>query len=506
VYRARLFSTAGLAIWDNAWYGGHYLLGYSLIFPPLGALLGVRWTGVIAVVISTLLFARLARRLGGFRVRAATVLFALGATGDLFIGRITFAVGVTFGLAAVLACVRGSRIACVVCSLACAAASPVAAAFLVMGACADFSAHRTRARAGLLGVPAACLVLALILLFPEGGYEPFALSSLLAAGGATVVLLLLLRPADRLLRHLAWLYLAALVLAYVVRSPMGSNAVRFGVLFAPAALAGRVGVADVQRAFLRLGEALRRRRPHSGARLAIGRAAATGMLGLLGTAGVLWQAAGPIDQSVGASLDPASHYDFYVPAIDYLETQSGGQAMRIEVPFTSSHWDATFLSRSFLLARGWERQLDTRYDALFYTPAFTAAAYQAWLLDNAVAFVALSSAPPDFSSVREAALIRGGLPFLHSVYKTARWQIYAVIGARPLASGPGSLTRVDADGFRLSAARSGRFVVRVHYTPYWTATAGVASVSRAPGGWTEVVVGAPGVVTIAAKLPDDLRL
>ena len=502
VYRARLFSTAGFAIWDNAWYGGHYLLGYSLIFPPLAALLGVHWTGVLAVVISTLLFARLAARLDGFRVRPATILFAVGATGDLFIGRVTFAIGVTCGLAAVFACVRGSRIGCVVFSLACAAASPVAAAFLVMGACADLTANRARARAGLLGAPAAGLVLALVLLFPDGGYEPFALSSLLAAAGATTALILLLGRDDRLLRHLAWVYLVFLVGVYLVRSPIGSNAVRFGVLFAPAALVGRVGVADVQRVFLRLGGGLRRLGSRPGPTRSIGRPAATGLLALLGVVGVLWQVAGPVNQSVGAALDPSSHYDFYLPAIDYLKTQDSGRPIRIEVPFTSSHWDATFLSRSFLLARGWERQLDTRYDAIFYTPVLTAAAYHAWLLDNAVAFVALSSAPADFSSVGEDALIRSGLSFLRPVYTSAHWRIYAVRGALPLASGPGAVTAVDADGFTLRAAHAGRFVVRFHYTPYWTTATGVASVRRAAGGWTEVDVGAPGVVAIAARLPD----
>jgi hypothetical protein len=195
-----------------------------------------------------------------------------------------------------------------------------------------------------------------------------------------------------------------------------------------------------------------------------------------------------------------------VPAIRYLEDHGEPQAMRIEVPFTSSHWDATILGRRFLLARGWERQLDTRYDGLFYAPVLTASAYHAWLLDNAVRFVALSSAPPDFSSVQEDALIRGGLPFLHLVFETAQWRIYAVAAAVPLATGPGSLASVDTDGFTLHAVRPGTFTVRVHYTPYWTTTAGQASVSQAPGGWTRVVVSRPGSVTIDAELRSALHL
>src|SRR4029077_5462170 len=60
VYRMHLFALDGFSLWDNNWYGGHYLLGYSLLFPPLSALLGLRLLGAGAVVASTLIFAQLA--------------------------------------------------------------------------------------------------------------------------------------------------------------------------------------------------------------------------------------------------------------------------------------------------------------------------------------------------------------------------------------------------------------------------------------------------------------
>ena len=37
-YRSDLFSRDGFTLWDNAWYGGHHLLAYSLLAPALGAL------------------------------------------------------------------------------------------------------------------------------------------------------------------------------------------------------------------------------------------------------------------------------------------------------------------------------------------------------------------------------------------------------------------------------------------------------------------------------------
>jgi hypothetical protein len=60
VYRSSLFSRDGFQVWDNAWYGGHHLLGYSIVFPTVGSAIGVRVTGVVAAVVSRVLFERLA--------------------------------------------------------------------------------------------------------------------------------------------------------------------------------------------------------------------------------------------------------------------------------------------------------------------------------------------------------------------------------------------------------------------------------------------------------------
>jgi len=497
VYRVHLFSADGFSLWDNNWYGGHYLPGYSLVLAPLATLLGLYWTGIAAVTLSTLIFQRLVAEHFGPRTAVATALFALGATGDLFIGRIAFALGVTFGLASVLAVVRGHRVFSAAFSFACAAASPVAAAFLVLAAVADLTTNRRPARAAVLALPAMGVTLALAALFPEGGYEPFAFTSLLAAAAASLALILVLPTRERLLRRGAQLYLLALLLSYIVPSPMGSNAVRFGVLFAPACLAGCVGAEDIQRAFARFSGWWQLARRDDRARASrIGRAPAAWLMALLSTALVLWQVAGPLEQSIGASLNPASRYSFYVPAIRYLEGHSGGAPMRIEVPFTKSHWDATILGERFDLARGWERQLDTRYDELFYEPLLTAHAYHAWLLETGVRYVALSDAPLDFSSVQEAALIRGGLPFLHEVFTSTNWRIYAVIGAQPLASGPGELTAMEGDGFTLNATHPGTFLVRVRYTPYWKITSGLGSVRESAGGWTQVTTDRRGAIVL----------
>ena len=65
VYRAGLFNRAGFAVWDEHWYAGHHLPGYSLLFPALASLLGVRAVGAIAAFASVLLFAALLEPEGG---------------------------------------------------------------------------------------------------------------------------------------------------------------------------------------------------------------------------------------------------------------------------------------------------------------------------------------------------------------------------------------------------------------------------------------------------------
>ena len=61
-FRADLFDANGFLLWNNYWYAGHYLLTYSVLFPPLGAWLGPRLVGAIAVVACAALFAAIAYR------------------------------------------------------------------------------------------------------------------------------------------------------------------------------------------------------------------------------------------------------------------------------------------------------------------------------------------------------------------------------------------------------------------------------------------------------------
>ena len=121
-----------------------------------------------------------------------------------------------------------------------------------------------------------------------------------------------------------------------------------------------------------------------------------------------WQANAPVADFASAASDPAVHGSYYAPLLRELERLGIGYSARparIEVVPTVDHWEARFLAAHVLIARGWERQLDTERDALFYegSAALTASRYRAWLLDDAVSYVALPDAPLDYSAKSEAA-------------------------------------------------------------------------------------------------------
>src|SRR5438552_10146772 len=109
VYRTELFERDGFSLWNASWYGGHYILTHSVLFPPLAALLGARLVGALAVVASTYLFDRLVRERWGEHARLATLWFGAGAVTMLASGRLSFALGVAIALASLRALQRHRR-------------------------------------------------------------------------------------------------------------------------------------------------------------------------------------------------------------------------------------------------------------------------------------------------------------------------------------------------------------------------------------------------------------
>jgi len=484
VYRVDLYRRIGFSVWDEHWYAGHHLPGYSLLFPPLGALLGVRLLGALCVLSSTLLFERiLARAYGERGTRLAVAWFAVAAVGDVWLGRLAFALGVTLALAAVLALLHRRAALAAVAAAACAAASPVAALFLALAALSA-ALHARTARALLtLALPAAVVVLALSLLFPEGGWEPFPLRSFAAAALVAVAFLAALPRQARLLRTGGALYLLACALLVAVHSPVGSNIERYGVLLAgPLLLCAWLATSPPTASAARASE-----------RRSLGPPALAALA--LTAVWVLW---GPVRETRAVAGSEATRAAYYLPIERFLASLREGP-VRVEVPLTRSHWEAALLAPHVSLARGWEKQLDERYDGVLLRSGLTAASYAAWLRAQAVAYVALPDATLDPSSAQEGRVIRSGPSYLEPVFASRHWRVYHVLGAQRLVQGAATLTALGSDGFVLRARRPGSFLVRVRYTRYWTLTHGTGCVREAPGGWTQVQLRTPGAASVAAR-------
>jgi hypothetical protein len=461
-YRADL----GLVLWDNGWYGGHHMPGYSVLFPPLAALLGPRLVGALSAVAAAWLFERLVRDLDGARV--ASLWFAVATVSTLISGRLTFALGVAVGLGSVLAAARGRRgWACVLAALA-SLASPVAGVFVALAAAAWWL-DRPRRWPAALAVCAVAPAVALVVAFPEGGSFPFVASSFWPALAASLAVGLALPREARVVRIGVALYAVAIVASFVLSTPMGGNVVRLGALFAGPVLAALVWRSN-RRA-----------------------------LALLALPLVYWQWVAPVDDWARAAGDPSVHERYYAGLLGFLGAQRGGP-FRLEIPFTDNHWESRWVAPRVPLARGWERQVDRQRNALFYEDRpMTAARYRRWLDDNAVRYVALADAPIDYSAAREAALVRKGTPYLREVWHDAHWRVFAVAGARPLASGTARVTTVEPERVRLTASRPGLVDLRVHFTPYWRITTGHGCVGEGPGGWTRLRVRRPGPVVVEAS-------
>jgi len=483
VFRTELFQRGGLAIWNGSWYTGHYTLTYSFLFPPLAALLGPQVVGMVAVVSSSYLFDRLVRDRWGAAARWATLWFAAGVVTLLADGQLTFALGVAFGLATLRLLQVGQRGLALIAAAACALSSPVAGAFLA-GVLLAGSLQRGR-RISVPAVWIACLALVLIvgsnLAFPESGQFPFAPSAYMAiplwCGGALIVTHGL-REEERQLRLVLAGYLLVATVLWLVPNPMGGNAGRLGALFGGPILAA---------VFLA-------RRPHLSS-------FSVAVLAVTIAGGLYWQLTPSVNQIARSVGDPSTSRSYFAPVARWLR-EHGGRGVRVEVPPTANHWESAYLAPGVELARGWLRQLDTTRDNIFYTDdgSLTDRTYRAWLRNNAVRYVALPSAPLDYSSVGERRLILRNPPYLTLRWRSSHWRVYAVRDpapiVQPLGDGAARTRWVGRQGFALDVTRPGEFLVRVSFTPYWSIARGSGCLLRR-GDWTVARASHAGIFRVA---------
>jgi hypothetical protein len=487
VFRAELFQRAGLAIWNGSWYGGHYTLTYSLLFPPLAALLSPQLVGTFAVITSSYLFDRLVRDRWGVEARWATLWFAAGVVTLLADGQLTFALGVAFGLAA-LRCLQLERSALtLLAAAACPLASPVAGAFLAAVLLVGAVERGRRPQRLALGAGTTALLLTIIpnLAFPEAGHFPFAFSSYLAIplwSAGALVLTQGIRTEERQLRRITLGYLLASTLIFLLPNAMGGNAVRLGALFGGPVLAA----------------VLLSRRP----RPAVPTWLFTPVLVLAIAGSLYWQLTASVTQIARSVGDPSTNPAYFHPAAEWLRAH-GAAGARIEVPPTANHWESAYMAPKFELARGWLRQLDTTRDDLFYDEdePLNAATYGAWLRSNAISYVALPDAPLDYSSEEERRLILSEPSYIQLRFHSEHWRIYEVRDPRPLVAPLGAAAAqtlwFGRQGFVLDVKRPGEFLVRVNFTPYWSISRGSGCILR-HGDWTVARASKPGIFHVEA--------
>lgn len=494
-YRSDLFARVGLTIWDNGWYAGHALPSYSLLSPALGAWIGVRPLLALSAIAGAALFGVIAARVfPPAAARVAALVFAFGLCAELPSGRVPYDLGVALALASLAVLIGAPRHRArlplsLLLALLATVASPVAGAFLGLAGLAyalgalgapvslgSLGGAARRTRTALAGIGLLCVSLLPILLlgiaFPESGYEPFAAGALWPElGGAVAVALLLPRgtlgaDASRTLRIGAGLYAIALLAAYLLKTPMGGNAARLGELLGAPLLAGTLW---------------QRRR----------------LLLMLCPLLLYWQLATSVHDQISLAGDPTAQASYYRPLRHELRRLAAGRPLRVEVPLTASHWEAAYLPGGDIsLARGWERQLDIRYGALFYERHLSAAAYRGWLHSDAISYVALPNGHIDPAGRAEARLIEKGLPYLRPVWRSRDWRLFEVKDRTPLVQEPARLLSLGSDTFAIEAPRPGAYQVRLRWTPYWKPSSADTCVAKAPDGYTEVQAHAEGRIVV----------
>jgi hypothetical protein len=196
----------------------------------------------------------------------------------------------------------------------------------------------------------------------------------------------------------------------------------------------------------------------------------------------------------------SSQQVYFTPLLTFLQGHDT-PAGRVEIVPTRLHWEVAYAAPTVPLARGWERQLDTADNPLFYAgDALAAPAYRAWLLDNGVRYVALPDVPLDYAGIAEGRLLSRGVAGLAPAWHDAHWRVFEVVGSEGIVSGPARLQLLDGGEVALDASGPGRVVLRVRYSRNWRVVAGRACVAQGPGSWTSLQVSRPGPVVLALRL------
>ncbi|MGH3008713.1 MAG: hypothetical protein ACRDLM_04820 [Gaiellaceae bacterium] len=452
-YQRALFLRHGFTLWDNYWYAGRYsFVGYSVLYYPLAALLGIRLLAVLGVALGAGAFAAVVEREWGADARWSSRAFALVWAGFVLTAAFPFALGLSIALCALWTLQTGRRWWFAALVLLTLAASPVALALLVVALAGVAVVRGWRLVPALVLGLAIAIEVALLLLFASGGHYPFPASEAGAALGFCAVCFACTWRVGRA-RTLAWIFAAyavAVAAVWIDPATLGENVTRLRYLAFPLAL---------------LVLALRRWRPLP-------------VAALLAAAALAWNVTPLASGWDRGTSDATRHASVWRAPLAYLHAHLR-PGYRVEAVDTTEHWPSYYLADAGIpIVRGWFRQDDFPTNALLYR-RFTAAEYLRWLHSLGVAYVVLSDTPADYSSRREAELVP---TVLRKVSGSPQVATYAVPQPRPI-------TRAHVVAFNESSlvvrvAGAGAYRIAVHWSPYWHASTG--SLSRTSDGMIEL--------------------
>ncbi|MEY9947707.1 MFS transporter [Kitasatospora sp. GAS1066B] len=470
--------------YDLAWYGGMHPASYSVLTPWLMALFGVRTVAVASCVVSAALLAHLVVRAGVRRPLPVALWGAFALSCNVAAGRVTFALGIMFGLAALLpidsgpsgagqatAPARGSgwqRYAwAALCALLATMASPVAGLFVEVVAAALLLTGRRRT-GWALALPPPVVVLGAAVLFPGSGIDPISGPTALICVGCAAVVALISPPSWRTLRIGCLVYAVGSGLTWAFRTPIGSNVERLPLIFGSVLVLAALCT-----------------RPFSWRRTP------AALLALAVTA--YWTVSANI---IGIPTPPpAGQADALLAELRLLHADQA----RVEAVPMLNHWESWGLVDTAELARGWNRQADVQRNPLFYDNTLTPASYHDWLQRWSVGYVALPAGATDAAANAEAALIRTGPAWLREVWHDDHWQLFRFTDAVPLADPPATVERADAAQLQLTVSAPGPVLVRIPWSPWLTAHGPGGTCLRQKGDWTELTAPAPGEYRIDAQ-------
>ncbi|MBC3983487.1 MFS transporter [Streptomyces sp. AC536] len=449
--------------YNFAWFGGMHPVSYSVISPYLMAGIGVRTTMVIAGTLSAGLIALLLVRSRAVRRPMLPALYgAVALTFNAASGRVTFGLGLMFGLAAVAVVFawprrwRGARWshrlarggAAALLSALATMASPVAGLYVGIVAAALWLTKR-RMAAYALGVTPSVVVALSAWLFPFSGTMPMNFSSTFVPFLSAAAAYFFAPKQWRTVRVAALLYGLAVVLVWAIPSQIGSNITRFGMIFGGVVLLAMVPPFAMPR--LSLSRALSRK----WAALTVAIAVVTIGQASQSTADVIKTTP---SQSWSRELEPL---------LDQLD-RAGAERGRVEVIPARSHVESSTIAPHYNLARGWNRQADKGRNPIFYEEGrLTPDSYRAWLGRWAVHFVVLPTRDRlDGAGEAEAELVAAGQPYLDEVWSDANWKLYRVKDPTPLADGAATVRRAAAEELTIEVAKPGPVLLRVPYSPW----------------------------------------